>query len=275
MAARSALPSSRFWFDDLDFVVCHALPPVALAERFDLFLPIFFPLWFPYIWAFWQSGPKADAERIKKGIALALSWGVSLLFISCSSIAAIWFYEEVDNQSVIVSVVLAVVQIALIISAMKTYYSMKRESWDWSILGMRLWIAIPAIALVLASFQLGNEDAIYESVAVGSLRSIRIAQDEYAKAHPDKGFASSLAELGPRPGDELIDPVLSSGRKKSYIFTLNAADPDQQGHIARYTITARPRRYTKTVRRSFFLDESGVIRYTGENRAPTSQDQPL
>src|SRR5882757_8585497 len=97
------------------------------------------------------------------------------------------------------------------------------------------------------------------TASVDSVRTICTAQVAYAQTHPEKGFASSLAELGPSPGAELIDSVLASGRKSGYVFTLNAAPPEASGRIIHYTLVARPEKYEKQTR-SFFMDESGVKR---------------
>jgi len=90
----------------------------------------------------------------------------------------------------------------------------------------------------------------------------------------DRGFASSLAELGPGSDDALIDSVLASGKKSSYIFIPTAAPPDSHDRIVRYGITARPQHYGKT-KHSFFTGESGVLRFTTENRAATAEDPVL
>ena len=119
-----------------------------------------------------------------------------------------------------------------------------------------------------------RESGRINSRAVDSLQTIHAAQRVYAQARPDRGFASSLAELGPSPGDALIDSVLSSGRKSGYIFILNTAPPDSSGRIMHYTLVARPGRYEKEAR-SFFIDESGVERFTTENRAATVNDAPI
>ena len=42
-----------------------------------------------------------------------------------------------------------------------------------------------------------------------------------------------------------------------------------------FTMSARPLEYGKGGRRSFFLDESGEIRSTVEDRAATAEDPPL
>ena len=104
-----------------------------------------------------------------------------------------------------------------------------------------------------------------------SLMIINTAQVMYARTHPDKGFASSLAELGPSPGAELIDPVLAGGKKSGYVYVLTATPPDSSGRVTHYTLVMRPEKYTSETA-SFFTDETGVERFTFENRVPTAND---
>jgi hypothetical protein len=115
----------------------------------------------------------------------------------------------------------------------------------------------------------------HETAAADALRSINTAQAEYAKTHRGRGSAASLEDLGPPPGAGLIDGDLANGRRYNYTITLSPAPSDTSGHAPRYTLTARPQSYGSFGRRSFFSDESGVTRYTAEDRAPTPQDRPL
>jgi hypothetical protein len=103
------------------------------------------------------------------------------------------------------------------------------------------------------------------------LRVIFLAQSEYAREHPDKGFATNLEELG---RDSLVDSVLASGTKSGYEFILWTARPNSQGRASHFFVVARPQKY-KEGERSFFIDESGVERFTAENRAATAADPPV
>jgi type II secretory pathway pseudopilin PulG len=107
--------------------------------------------------------------------------------------------------------------------------------------------------------------------ADGLMATINAAQVIYARTHPDKGFASSLAELGPSPGAELIDGLLASGKKSGYVYILTATPPDSSGRVTHYTLVVRPDKYTSETA-SFFTDETGVERFTFENRVPTEND---
>lgn len=119
--------------------------------------------------------------------------------------------------------------------------------------------------------------------AVGSMRTINTAETTYASTY-NQGYSPDLASLGPSIGPPsasaamLIDEVLARGRKSGYTFTYTPGRRDAQGRIAAYTVIARPIRYDSdkpTSGTSFITDESGVIRYTEEKRAPTAQDPPV
>ncbi len=121
----------------------------------------------------------------------------------------------------------------------------------------------------------GSRTAANESAAVGSLRALATAQVSFSEEHPAKGFAISLADLGPTLGTSDIDSALANGTKSGYTFALTPGTPDRKGHITRFAISARPQVFEKTGYRSFFTDESGVIRYTSENRPATASDSAL
>jgi hypothetical protein len=245
-------------------------------DFFKLFIPIlFFPLWLPYAWVFWGLRSYADAHTVKKSLAVAVGCG-SLLFLLCSFLLVVTSFDA-DRKFAIAYALVALLQIALLVGAITAYYSMKREPKDLQILATRLWVpivAIAAAAIVVPNIYL-QERAPNEASSVGSLRTINVAQSYYAQTHPDKGFASSLAELGPEPGSGLIDSVLASGRKSGYVFVLTSASPDSHGRITHYTVIARPQKYGKEGKHSFLTDESGVFHFTTEDRAPTAQDPAL
>jgi len=80
-------------------------------------------------------------------------------------------------------------------------------------------------------------------------------------------YAVSLGSLS---ASKRIASVLASGTKDGYTFTVSTGTGN-----ATYTIDARPITYDETGTRSFFADETGVIRYTTEDRPATSEDPPL
>jgi hypothetical protein len=253
-------------------LIVHDLKP---GHASDLSFPIWFsPLWFPYLWVWWRLRDTSEPYEVKKSLALAVAW--SLFFLSLSIPFLTDAKDEGAWQFAIGLALFTLLQIVLLVGAITTYYSMNRAPRDWHMLVIPLGlvaILIAAVAMIPSLFH--NMTAANEASSVGSLRNINTAQTEHAKMYPDKGFASSLRELGPAPGDGLINSVLASGVKNEYIITLTAAPPDPDGRISKYTVEARPRRFDKSGTRSFFTDETGAIRSTSQNRAAAAQDPPL
>ena len=172
---------------------------------------------------------------------------------------------------------LALLQLSLVAASIKAYLSMQPEPRDGRILLWRLGVAgCIALSFLLATpFLHLEKPASNEASAIGALRTINVAQSVYEQGHPDRGFAASLADLGPSPGAELIDGFLTSEKKSGYVITMSAAPPDSTGRIKAYTLIARPQHFGKDETRSFFTDESGAFRATPENRTPTIQDPVL
>jgi hypothetical protein len=136
----------------------------------------------------------------------------------------------------------------------------------------KLILVLVLFGLAAAIFLL-RESRRINTRPVGSLQTIKGAQLTDAQAHPNKGFASSLAELGPSHGAELIDGVLAGGRVSGYVFVLSTTPPDFGGRIMHYAVVARPEQY-RNGRLSFFMDESGIERFTVEDRAANINDPP-
>lgn len=123
-----------------------------------------------------------------------------------------------------------------------------------------------------------------ESSAVGNLRAINIAQVTYAATFPELGFAARMAQFGP-PGERqepnwqafglldarlgcAVDPCVKSGF--NFRIQVPAVLPRDS-----YKAFARPATFGKTGTRSFYTDESGVIRFTTEDRDATAKDPAL
>ncbi len=114
-----------------------------------------------------------------------------------------------------------------------------------------------------------------EAAAIGALRKIGRAEADYRSQHPGKGFAGTLADLGPPPGANLIDTALANGLRSGYEFGLNPGPLDAQGRSTSFVATARPTQYGLTGCRCYFEDQSSVIRWTSQDRAATREDPPV
>lgn len=118
------------------------------------------------------------------------------------------------------------------------------------------------------------------ATAVAGMRTINTAEVTYASTY-NKGFSAALKHLG-GPEDvkptatasALVDEKLAAGKKANYVFTYKPGKTDKDGKITTYTVTARPAKWVRGDK-SFFSDQTGVIRWTDENRPPKAGDPPL
>ena len=116
-----------------------------------------------------------------------------------------------------------------------------------------------------------------EARAVGFVRLLINCAITYQTGHPDKGFPRDVHLMG-MDGDKCIEAQLdtSSGKivRQGYLFTYRPTDLIGSMPTG-FEIVARPEFYGGSRARSFVADESGVIRFTAEDRAPTVKDGPL
>jgi hypothetical protein len=73
----------------------------------------------------------------------------------------------------------------------------------------------------------------------------------------------------------MIDAATAEGKKDGYRFRLSPERKSDHRPIKHYVLTARPIRWLLERQRSFFTDESGVIRFTTDNRAATIMDPAI
>ena len=128
-------------------------------------------------------------------------------------------------------------------------------------------LIVVAIILIIAAIAIPNllrsRMAANEASAVGSLRTLNTAAVTYSTTY-GIGYPATLATLGPAATAssttaDLIDSVLSAGVKSGYSFSFSAATA-VGGSINQYAITATTSNAGVTGQRSFFTNESGVIR---------------
>jgi hypothetical protein len=122
-----------------------------------------------------------------------------------------------------------------------------------------------AIPNLLASYRAANEGA-----AQSSRRTLHSAEATY-QATRGQGKYGTLNELA---AEGLIDSKLATGTKNGYIFTVELTTTDL--NYPGFEVVGVPVTYGKTGVRSFYLDETGVIR-AGDNsgRPSTKMDLPV
>jgi type II secretory pathway pseudopilin PulG len=232
------------------------------------------PFWLPYLWIFIRLKGKT-ARGQKKGLALGVAFGSCTLILACVLAATSdgWLWRAGFA-------IYALLQFLLVLSAAKSYYAMDREPGDRWVLVSRLAVVsggffILIVAGITIPCMVRSQVAANEASTVAAVRTINTAQSDYAKKHPEKGFAATFSELRATRNDDIIDQRLASGKKAHYTFVIVAGPADSRGRITKYSVIARPERFGKDGRRCFFTDESGVIRFTSEDRPPTVLDAAL
>lgn len=150
-------------------------------------------------------------------------------------------------------------------------------------------IPILIIAAIAIPNLLRAKMAANEASALGSTRTIVTAELTFDDSYAN-GFTPSLETLGgaadnldtcERAG--LIDKVLASGQKNGYSFTYIPEGPAVMSDSARargctragsqgFEIHADPITRGTTGQRSFYADQTGVIRYS--RQGPASVDSP-
>ena len=92
-----------------------------------------------------------------------------------------------------------------------------------------------------------------ETSAVSSVRTVAGALDTYRGAQAPVTYPATLAPLNTQ-NPQYIDPVLASGSKQGYSFIYSRTNANA------YTLSVIPQQSGVTGTRSFFVDETGVIR---------------
>jgi hypothetical protein len=111
-----------------------------------------------------------------------------------------------------------------------------------------------------------------EESAISSVRNIGYAQFNYSATTGQGSFVPSLKEL---QNEGLFDDIDGSGSTGWYTFLITAGPIDEQGKITTFSVVASPVKYGVTGWANFYSDESGVIRYTVEDRPAWVTDPPL
>ncbi len=117
-----------------------------------------------------------------------------------------------------------------------------------------------------------------EASAIGSIRSYNTAAVTYASSYPDIGCPRTAEDLGESRYGTDVDPHhagLLDSQLTTAPFEKNGYRFSFQGAEAEYTVIARPIKFGVSGKRSFFSDQSGVIRSTEKDEEPTERDEPL
>ncbi len=140
----------------------------------------------------------------------------------------------------------------------------RRRSRGFSLIELLIVIAIILIIITIAVPKYNKTQMFMrETAAVAAIQTIHKMQVQYQSQYGK--YAASLAELGPPTsgapspaGADLNGNDLANGEKQGYKFTVI-------GNAGGYTINANPLTYGSSGSKSYFSDQSMVIR---ENYGP-------
>lgn len=143
-------------------------------------------------------------------------------------------------------------------------------------------VAFIPVVLILAAIAIPNllrsKMAANEASAVGSMRTIVTAAVTYSTAY-NKGFPPDLASLGPPSGGsadshraDLIAEALAAGSRYGYVFTYRAVSTSSNGALDAFQLNADPISPGASGVRHFFVDQTGVIRWSVNG--PADQHSP-
>jgi hypothetical protein len=111
----------------------------------------------------------------------------------------------------------------------------------------------------------------YAGEATAWLKQLHACATTYAAGHPAQGFPARLDLLGP-DGTKCLEPLPPTGEKAGYVFTYVPSPPEAGGKIPAYSVTARRVDRLRAGARSLYLDATGVIHATSEDRDATARD---
>ena len=167
--------------------------------------------------------------------------------------------------------------VGIIVSA-KAMGRVRREPWRYggrgiaiaglvlNIVSLSSIVPIALIAAISIPNLLAARRAANEGSAIYSLRQISSAETTYYGTFEKYG---TLEELS---AQSLIDPKLATGTKNGYTFTIELTNDE----VAGFAVIGVPETYGNSGTRSFYVDESLVIRAVDNHgAAPSNLDEPL
>jgi type IV pilus assembly protein PilA len=159
---------------------------------------------------------------------------------------------------------------------------MRRRDKGFSLIEL---LIVVAIILIIAGMAIPNllrsKIQPNEASAVQSLHTLTDACVMYSNTYG--GYPAALGDLATATAQntqassaaaDLISPDLASGTKAGYLFTYTKGQTDPAGNVLTYSITAVPVVLGTTGQRSFYTDQSGLIRASASGAA-TVANSPI
>ena len=141
-------------------------------------------------------------------------------------------------------------------------------------------IPIMIVAAIAIPNLLRSRMAANEASAVGSIRLLVTCAVTYQTEYPAIGYPSEAGKMGKEYG--CIDPVLENAAtgvtpRSGYFFDYQSLDSNGDGVVDAFSISAEPFLCERTGRRTFFTDETSVMRWENRSGCPaaTAESPPL
>lgn len=271
------------WVAALSGVVFVLSNLFSLASRYDswsaplLFLPFAIaPICIPPFWWAFRPCPHDYSHELKLNLARLAGWSYFAMFHSLAIILRSRNAGE-DAIDLALPIVFMNLMLALFLLAAVNYARIRHASVRWApFLRMVVVGGIVGFCALAATPHLEKlRIAANESFAIRSLNKLSAAEFQYAASHPTLGFAHNLSLLDPSFGKETTAQYLAEARKHSYEIVLGATESNANEKNSQFVLMARPSRFQREAVRSFYMDQSGEVHFTSENRSATARDQPL
>jgi type II secretory pathway pseudopilin PulG len=138
-----------------------------------------------------------------------------------------------------------------------------------SILSVAIIVPIGIIAAIAIPNLIASRRAANEGSTIQALRIVLAAESTYASVHGTYGTLEELA------AEQLIDSEISAGIRHGYRITIDISNSESDNPIG-FQVIAVPLTYPNSGRRSFYVDETGIIRAAdAHGRDATKLDDPL
>lgn len=198
-----------------------------------------------------------------------------------------WDQQEGDKKGMaIVALVLGILSsltfgllgVGAVVGIILAYVAMgriKREPWIYggrglaiaglvlNVVGLVSVVPIALIAAIAIPNLLASRIAANEGAAIYSMRQIASAESIYRSQFLKYGTLDELA------AQNLIDPRLASGTKSGYKFTVEVTSYGE--NVEGFAVVGVPITYQSSGRRSFYIDETNVMRASDNRGGPSSK----
>ncbi|MBN2383732.1 prepilin-type N-terminal cleavage/methylation domain-containing protein [bacterium] len=143
-------------------------------------------------------------------------------------------------------------------------------------------LVVVAIIGIIAALAIPNlirsRISAYETSAAASIKSIATAQTDYFINSSPHTYSTNLDNLGDGNGAGqvgFLNPDIALGVKGGYTFQLEAGCIGGNSQYYGWSATAWPLVYKSTGIRSYYIDETGVIRMSDNGGIPLDETAPV